>query len=162
MRIAPAGLTLRRSGELVFVAPPGGGRTAAYLEGFLNGKARWYHTPDETINRENIPARVMHDITHCAVALRQPGGVSSVRFLYEVRRVILCDRSEISPEQSGAVSRGREGKYWLFELGTAEALPVELILPAGRGFKFGVCSKADLVKAKGWKDVSGRYSYIYA
>jgi hypothetical protein len=162
VRIAPAGLTLRRSGELVFVAPPGGGRTAAYLDGFLNGKARWYHTPDETINRENIPARVMHDITHCAVALRQPGGVSSVRFLYEVRRVILCDRSEISPEQSGAVSRGREGKYWLFELGIAEALPVEVILPAGRAFKFGVCSKADLVKAKGWKDVSGRYSYIYA
>ena len=162
VRIAPSGLTLRRSGDLVFVAPPGGGRAPEYLQAFLDGAAKWYHTPDETMGRGNIPEQVMRDLTHCAVAIRHPGGVSSVRYIFEIRTVTRCDRSEITPEQSGTSKAGREGRYWLFELGAAELLPSEVKLPSGRKFNFGICGKADLAKAKSWKDVSGRYSYLYA
>ena len=55
----------------------------------------------------------------------------------------------------------RAGDYWLFELGSSVALDSPVQLPEEKHFRFGMCSIADLISAKNWNDISGRYSYLY-
>ncbi len=161
VRIAPTGLTLRRKGDLLYVAPAGPGRTQSYLDGFATGAAMWYHTRDEAINRENIPMRVMNDITHVAVAVPVTEGQLSVNRIYEVRQVSLCKRGDITEFQSGTTKHASTGDYWLFELGNSVALDTPVQLPEEKHFRFGMCSIADLKSANNWNDISGRYSYLY-
>jgi hypothetical protein len=161
VRIAPTGLTLRRDGELVFVAPVGPSRSQDYLDGFASGSAKWYHTRDEAVYRERIPMRVMRDITHVAVAVPSSKGYVSIERIYAVRQVTLCERASINEIQSGTLQANGTGDYWLFELGSSKALEVAVKLPAEEHFRFGLCSVPDLYSAKSWGDISGRYSYLY-
>jgi uncharacterized protein len=161
VRIAPTGLTLRRDGDLVFVAPVGPGRSMEYLDGFATGEAKWYHTRDEAVYRERIPVRVMHDITHVAVAVPCSAGQVSIERIYAIRSVTLCERGAINEFQSGTSQASGAGDYWLFELGSSNALDVAVQLPDEKHFRFGLCSVPDLYSAKSWSDISGRYSYLY-
>ena len=163
VRIAPTGLTLRREGDLLYIAPAGPGRSQSYLDAFATGAAKWYHTRDEAIHREHIPMRVMNDITHVAVAVPVPvaEGQLSVTRIYQVRQVRLCKRGDISELQSGTAIHDGTGDYWLFELGNSVALDSPVQLPEEKHFRFGMCSIADLISAKNWNDISGRYSYLY-
>lgn len=161
VRIAPTGLTLRREGSLLFVAPVGPRRTQAYLSAFKNGNAKWYHTRDEAMHKVRIPVRVMNDISHVAVAVPTGNGTVSISHIYKVSGVKLCPRSEISELQSGTLKPGGGGDYWLFEIGDSEALDTPVYLPDEEHFRFGMCTLADLKTAKTWGDVSGRYNYLY-
>jgi len=161
VRIAPAGLMLRRKGDLLFVASAGPGRAQAYLDAFAAGTAKWYHTRDEAINRERIPMSVMNDITHVAVAVPAEVGLESITRIYEVRRVKLCQRNDITELQSGTAHPSGKGDYWLFYLGDSVALDAPVQLPVEKRFRFGMCTAADLKLAKNWNDISGRYSYLY-
>jgi hypothetical protein len=161
VRIAPTGLTLQRDGELLFVAPTGPRRNPAYLDGFSAGTAKWYHTRDQAISRESIPARVMNDITHIAVAVPLDVDQVAVNQIFAVSSVKRCLRSDISEHQSGAAVPGGAGDYWLFELGESIALEVPVLLPAEVHFRFGMCSLNDLKSARNWNDISGRYNYLY-
>ena len=161
VRIAPTGLSLRREGDLLFVAPAGNARSQAYLDSFKSGTARWYHTRDEAIHRQHIPLRVMNDITHIAVAVPHTMGSLSVTHVYAVKSVKLCPRYEISELQSGTANNSAGGNYWLFELGVAVALATPVQLSEEKHFRFAMCTLADLRAAKGWFDISGRYSYLY-
>lgn len=161
VRIAPTGLRLRREGDLLFVAPAGNARSQAYLDSFKSGTAGWYHTRDEAIHRQHIPLRVMNDITHVAVAVPHTVGCLSVTHVYAVKSVKLCMRHEISELQSGTANNSAGGNYWLFELGVAVALATPVQLSEEKHFRFAMCTLADLKAAKGWFDISGRYSYLY-
>lgn len=162
VRISPSGLTLKRRGDLIFVAPAGPARKPDYLKSFRSGAAKWYHVRDEALNREHIPVRVMNDITHVAVAV--PGSPTSadVWRVFEVSQVRLCQRDEISEAQAGTNLHGSGGNYWLFSLGDSFKLPKPVTLANEKVFRFGICTKADLVKASRWQDVACRYTYIYA
>ena len=82
--------------------------------------------------------------------------------VYAVKRVKLCQRQEISEFQSGTANNGSGGNYWLFELGESIALVTPVQLAEEKHFRFAMCTLADLKAAKGWFDVSGRYSYLYS
>jgi hypothetical protein len=161
VRIAPTGLTLRREGDLLFVAPAGSARSQSYLDSFRAGTAGWYHTRDEAIHREHIPLRVMNDITHVAVAVPHTAGSLSVTHVYAVKSVKLCPRHEISEFQSGTANNSTAGNYWLFELGESVELEAPVQLTEEKHFRFAMCTLTDLKAAKGWFDISGRYSYLY-
>lgn len=161
VRIAPTGLRLRREGDLLFVAPAGNARSQTYLDSFSAGTAGWYHTRDEAIHRERIPLRVMSDITHVAVAVPHIVGSLSVTHVYYVKSVKLCLRHEISEFQSGTANNSSAGNYWLFELGESVELEAPVQLTEEKHFRFAMCTLADLKAAKGWFDISGRYSYLY-
>lgn len=162
VRIAPTGLTLRRKGDLLFVASAGLGRAQVYLEAFTVGTAKWYHTRDEDIHRQRIPISVMNDITHVAVAVPTSADIVSITRIYEVRRVKLCQRNDITETQSGTAHPGGNADYWLFDLGDSVELETPVQLPMEKHFRFGMCTAADLKSAKNWNDISGRYSYLYA
>jgi hypothetical protein len=70
-------------------------------------------------------------------------------------------RHEISELQSGTANNSAGGNYWLFELGVAVALATPVQLSEEKHFRFAMCTLADLKAAKGWFDISGRYSYLY-
>ena len=160
-RIPTTGLTLKRKGELIFVAQAGPDRTPDYIEGFRKGTAKWYHTRDEALHREHIPLRVINDITHVAVAVPATATSSAVWRVFEVAHVTLCARDQISELQAGTAKHGSKGNYWLFMLGDSATLPEPITLADEDGFKLGICTQSDLLKASRWQDVACRYTYIY-
>ncbi|WP_293937703.1 DUF2357 domain-containing protein [Iodobacter sp.] len=161
VRIAPAGLYLRRNGQLVFVAPTGGGRTPAYLERFRQGTARWYHIPVDTINKQQTSHTIMQDIAHCAIAIHSKGKTSVIDYVYDVRSVKRVERSQISAEQAGSNKAAGSGQYWLFELGASHRLDALLQLNTQRPFKFKITSMRDLLSASNGDMLAKRYGYLY-
>jgi hypothetical protein len=162
VRIAPSGLELRRSGELVFVAQSGPDRTPGYIDGFRAGTASWYHTRDQALHRAGIPGNVMNDITHCAIAVPDGNGAWRIDCVFNVISTQLCDRAEISAVQAGTGQPGGNGRYWLFRLGRAEKLLDPIILENTPHFTFGIATLDELPSARNWSDVSTRYDYLYA
>ncbi|WP_052190630.1 restriction endonuclease-like protein [Chitinibacter sp. ZOR0017] len=164
VRIAPSGLQLRRSAELVLVAQTGGGRTPEYLEGFRNGTARWYHIPAETLALRQTPETVINDLRFCAIAVTSAAGQAEISYIFDIRSVRLVQRHEISPAQAGTTKPSATGMYWLFELGAAHRRAVISVPFAlgGRRFSFWITEVADLLHPPPGEPRPGRYSYLYA
>lgn len=162
VRIAPTGLSLVREGPLVFVAPPGPNRSQAYLDGFANGTAGWYHTRDYAFERAGVPVRAIFDMTHVALALPDAHGMRVVKHMFRIKSVKSCARTDITEEQSGTAVHGSTGSYWLFELGESFELPDPAVLPGSSHFQFSICTADELKGATDWPAISGRYTYIYA
>lgn len=160
VRISPTGLSLKRDGNLIFVAPVGPNRTQAYLNGFTTGTASWYHTRQEALDRQLLSKPVMNDITHVAIAVPDANDHLSISYLFEVKSVIQCKRESITADQAGTDQHSSKGMYWLLELGNATPLAQSLILPKQEHFEFALCSNKDLAQASEWKDVSKRYNYL--
>ncbi|MCB5197214.1 DUF2357 domain-containing protein [Deefgea salmonis] len=160
VRIAPSGLQLRRSAELVLVAKTGGSRTSEYLEGFRNGTARWYHIPAETLEKQQIPATVIADLSHCAIAAKTTDGKTAIRYMFDIRSVRQVNRAEISAEQAGTTKAAGTGKYWLFELGAAHGQPDFIELDKARKFNFWIIERPQLSSAKEWDTAPSRYDYL--
>lgn len=160
VRIPPTGLELKRTGNLVFVATTGANRKQDYLQSFLDGNAKWYHTRDKTIERGNISPSVMVDITHVAVLVPSADNNVTASYLYPVKSVSIKDRNEIDPIQAGVDMASEQGLYWLFELGNAINLVSPLTLRSENYFRFGICTESHLAEAKSWSDISSRYSFL--
>lgn len=160
VRIPPTGLKLKRADNLIFVATTGLNRQPNYLQDFLEGKARWYHTRNKTIEGVNISHAVMSDITHLAVLVPTQEKYVQANYLYPVKSVSMKFRNEIFSEQTGTDSGSDDGKYWLFELGNSIELNLPLTLNAEPHFRFGICSESQLFAAKRWQDISSRYSFL--
>jgi uncharacterized protein len=160
VRIAPTGLRLKRDSELVFVADVGPNRSAVYLNGFLNGTARWYHTRDEAIDRRSIPRHLISDITYVAVATHATSGML-IQYVYKVKKANPLMRVDITAEQAGTSIPSSHGLYWLFELESGFALENPLKLSDQKHFRFTICAIDALLNANQWDDILGRYSYLY-
>ncbi|MBM5571894.1 MULTISPECIES: DUF2357 domain-containing protein [Deefgea] len=161
VRIAPSGLHLRRSNALVLVAKTGGGRTAEYLAGFQNGSARWYHIPAETMSQRQIPNTVMTDIAHCAIVVNGTKGAAAIEYGFDIRSVRLVARCQITAAQAGTTSTSDSCEpYWLFELGAAHPLHIDLAHEMPRQFRFRITSMADLTTGKTWQEWPDRYHYL--
>ena len=160
IRIPPTGLELKRAGNLIFVATTGENRKQDYLQSFFDGNAKWYHTRDKTIERDNISPAVMVDITHVVVLVPSPDNNVTAHYLYPVTSVSMKARNEIVPSQAGTDIASEEGLYWLFELGNAIELNSPLTLRGEKHFRFGICSESELSEAKSWSDISTRYSFL--
>ncbi len=133
-RIGQANLRVQQASGLVFVAHIGGNRTAAYLEGYDAGTAKWFHVRNTALVRGEIAPSAMLDVTHCAIAF--PNAVdaaSRITHVYEVNSVSLVNRTDISAEQAGSAAHGSDDKYWLIELRTSVKLdapiPYERVTP---------------------------------
>lgn len=162
VRIAPTGLSLVREGPLVFVAKPGPNRNQAYLDGFANGTAGWYHTRDYAFEREGVPVRAIFDMTHVALAIPDAQGKHVVKHMFRIKSVKSCARADITEQQSGTAVPGSADTYWLFELGESSELLEPAVLPGSNHFQFSICTTDDLKGATDWPAISGRYTYIYA
>jgi hypothetical protein len=160
VRIPPTGLELKRTGDLIFIATTGVSRRQDYLQSFIDGNARWYHTRSKTIEGGNISHAVMNDISHVVVLVPSSGNSVSARYLYQVKSVSIKNRNEISPDQSGTAVPSDSGDYWLFELGSSIKLSSTLTLSAEIHFRFGICSESQLPRVKSWEDISSRYSFL--
>ena len=160
VRIPPTGLKLKREGDLIFVATTGEDRTQDYLQRFIDGSAKWYHTRDKTILNGNISHAVMYDITHVAVLVATADDCVTANYLYPVKAVSSKARQEISFDQAGTSLPSENGICWLFELGTPVLLSTPLTLSSEKHFRFGVCSTQQFYKAKTWADISSRYTFL--
>jgi len=160
VRIPPTGLKLKRADSLIFVATTGSNRQANYLQDFLDGNAKWYHTRNKTIEGVNISNSVMSDITYLAVLAPSHDKNVTANYLYPVKSVSLKLRNEISLQQAGTDSPSEDGLYWLFELGKSIELDLPLTLSSEPNFRFGICSEAQFLGAKSWNDISTRYTFL--
>ena len=127
-RITAPGLSARRRSQLVLLAHVGRGRSANYLDDFMNGRAEWFHVRPVALERASVAPALLADLTHCAVAVEVEPGRSVIRFVYQLRTSAqLVERDCISSAQSGTSQPTGTGQYWLFSLGRAEELraPVE-------------------------------------
>lgn len=151
-RIEPAGLNLRRAGEVVLVAHIGGGRSAAYEDAFRSGIAKWFHVRDLALVRGSIAASAMRDVTHCAVAVPNVNRTESLVFsVYSVKQVCMVNREEISALQAGIAKSEHTGMYWLFELGDSVGLDVPLRYQPAKQFRVWLTSLRALTSAPPWR-----------
>lgn len=152
VRIPPEGLKLTRGRELVLVAPVGPDRSVEYLDSFRKGKAPWYHTKNEALIRFNLPAYVMQDLTHCAIAVPAASGLE-ISHVYDVRSVLQVPRSEISAAQAGVPEKDTDESCWLIRLGGAIPLSTPISLSETDHFEFRLTTTDGLLAAKDWQSM---------
>ncbi len=162
-RITYTGMESSKYKDLSLAIALGTRRDKAYLEGFRQGKAQWYHLPLQTTRSKNIQRHAMREIKHCAFVVYYPNNSKRrIEYSYEVISVQLQKRKNISKEQAGAEMKPEdaEKEYWLFELGRATQLNLSVDASGLRDFKFRLVSIKELAKAKVWKDLSNHYDFL--
>ena len=162
-RISYTGMVSSRYKDLSLAVALGTKRDKAYLEGFRQGKAQWYHLPLQTTISKNIQRHAMREIKHCAFVVYYPDdNKRRIEYSYEIISVQLQKRKNISKEQAGAVvnPKNEDKEYWLFELGRATQLNLSVDVSGVRDFKFRLVSIKELAKAKVWKDLSNHYDFL--
>ena len=146
-RIGHGNLHVRQASGLIFVAHIGDYRTAAYLEEYEAGTAKWFHVRNTAIVRGEIARSAMFDVTHCAIAFRAVGAAASwITHVYKVNRVSCVNRLEISAVQAGSAIHGSNDKYWLFELGASDKLAAPIQYERVKPFRAWLTSKNGLKK----------------
>lgn len=161
-RIATMGTYLGRYRDLTLAASLGSGRSKDYVERYRNGRAAWYHMPVTTTDKKAVERNVMREVRYLAAGVyfddRKDRFISH---LYEVKSVRLVKRGDISNEQAGKKSSSDEEEYWLFELGYAQPLMVQIKMSIrAKRFPFELIQAADLLKATDWKDLTRRYALL--
>ena len=135
-RIPYRGLSVSNKRALTFVMPsaPKKGRTKVYVDGFLNGQAKWYHVPVKTI-ASDYEKTIMYELEYLAVASILKGShARQIEYVWPIRTVTLKKRFEINEEQSGVNKKGDE-VYWLLELDRPIKLNRAIANVPSRSFK---------------------------
>lgn len=93
------------------------GRHNGYFEGFVQGKAQWYHLPKSTF-LQKFKQHVAEEIRYLALASTSDTQSSTKQIdkLWPVKRVTVLPRYAITEEQAGKKSDSTD-PYYLFELG---------------------------------------------
>ena len=158
-RISLTGTYLGRYSDLTLAASlgPTAGRNHQYVQGFLVGRAHWYHTRLDTTNKKSIARNTMREVRYCAIGVHHNGNDRIITHLYEVKSVQLVKRCDLTIEQAGKISLGNKEYYWLFELGYARPLIQPLIMPT-RSFKLKLTNAADLLATTSWATLPEHYT----
>jgi hypothetical protein len=120
--------------DLVLAAKLGKHRNPDYIKRFTDGKAQWYHMPEDFFNHQ-FGHHIANEICYIAIAQEDSGSLLTDK-AYRVQSVALKNREEISEYQSGVRStKGKKVKYWLFQLGEVLVLTNSLINPDASGFR---------------------------
>jgi predicted component of viral defense system (DUF524 family) len=166
-RISTTGTYLERYRDLTLIASLGNGRDPSYLQRFSEGKAIWYHMPLSTTESKSVLRSVMKELRHLAIAVNELGLASRrLKIMYDVKSVSLVNRSEISPDQAGALCEPgkKNAEYWLFELEHARPLTSIIEVPTSEHpperFLFQFSGAAELKNATKWSELSKRYAGI--
>ncbi|WP_297574081.1 restriction endonuclease-like protein [uncultured Deefgea sp.] len=160
VRIAPTGMQISRYSDLVLVAKIGSDRDMGYCRDVELGRARYYHTPVDTTEREHLSHTAMLELTHCALA-----GAAGVQFVYPIKSIKIVPRKAISAEQSGRISdeiKKPEQDYWLIELGVAEALSSCIAIPQSEHLQMKLSSTVALHAGCAWETLPVRYGNLYS
>lgn len=160
VRIAPTGMQISRYSDLVLVAKIGADRDMGYQRDVFRGRARYYHTPVDTTEREHLSRTAMLELTHCALA-----STVGVQFIYPIKSIKIVPRKAISAEQSGRSSDGiknPEQDYWLIELGAAEALGTNIAIPESEHLQMKLSSAVALQAGCAWESLPVRYGSLYS
>ena len=163
VRIGYTGMELSRYQDLSLAVALGSKRSRVYLEGFRQGKAKWYHLPEQTTVTKRVQRAAMREIQSCAFIVYFPyDGQRRIEYIYDVISVQLVRRKAISEEQTGAKAQAAnlEKYYWLFELGRANKLNLSINVSGSRDFKFRLASINELVKANTWGDLPNHYAFL--
>ncbi|NOT84012.1 MAG: DUF2357 domain-containing protein [Methylococcaceae bacterium] len=162
-RISYTGMALSRYQDLCLAVALGANRDKGYLEKYRQGKAEWYHLPEETTVKKNAQRAVMREIKQCAMVVYYPDeNQRRIDYIYDVVSVRLVKREDISAAQAGAkATQNNIGKhYWLFELGKAYKLDSFIDVAGSRDFKFRLISTKALQTAKTWEKLANHYDFL--
>lgn len=153
VRIAPTGTQITRHHDLVLIAKICADRNIDYQRNVFRGMARYYHTPVDTTDREQLSRAAMQALTHCALA-----DAAGVQFIYPVKSIKIVPRKHITYEQSGsAFVKKPEQAYWLIELGESIALETSVSLPESVHFLMKLSSTVALQAGCSWDKLPVRY-----
>ena len=162
-RISYTGMKLTRYQDLSLATALGSKRNKLYLENFRQGKAKWYHLPEQTTVIKRVQRAAMREIKSCAFVVYFPDDEQRrIEYIYDVVSVQLVKRKAISEEQAGAKAQTTNlGKYyWLFELGDVKKMSLSIDVSGARDFKFRLVSVEALTKAKVWSDLPNHYAFL--
>lgn len=159
-RISYSGMQSVRYHDLTLVASLGGKRSAAYIEGFRNGTAQWYHIPVDTTEKKRAAHFIMQELRYCALAVHVEGTHRrEVLYTYPVLSVERRKRSGISEEQTGTTAiRSPDSEYWLLRLGKPFSQNIRVSVPGARDFKFLLTGLNALATAAQWSDLPRHYA----
>ncbi|MFK7861047.1 MAG: hypothetical protein AB8B64_19675 [Granulosicoccus sp.] len=123
-RIPVYGMHQNLHRNLVLVAGLGANRTDAYIEGFVNRAAKWYHCPVATFD-SRYEEHVARELEYLAIAvLDDEQAATYIDYVWPDTGLYRLPRKDISPEQAGVpdAGGGDMSLYWLFELGSPQRL----------------------------------------
>ncbi|MGL5585669.1 MAG: hypothetical protein ACRDDD_09580 [Plesiomonas sp.] len=129
-------------------------RHPRYVQAFQQGKARWYHMPVSTSQRQQISAVMMSAIRYCAIAMPCADmRVQKIQTVYPVISIRLVPRDQLTAEQTGSYKENAptEKQYWLFELGEPQHLPHAIIKPNTTDFSFKLTDYTALQRNTTWQ-----------
>lgn len=162
-RISYTGMALTRYQDLSLAVALGSKRSKVYLERFRQGKAKWYHLPEQTTITKRVQRAVMREVKSCAFVVYFPDVEQRrIEYIYDVISVKLLKRKLISEEQAGAKAQSTnlENDYWLFELGDIKKISLSIDVSGIRDFKFRLLSIDALSQAKVWSDLPNHYAFL--
>ena len=129
-------------------------RHPRYVHAFQQGKARWYHMPVSTSQRQQISAVMMSAIRYCAIAIPSADmRVQKIQTIYPVISIRLVPRNQLTAEQTGSYKEHAptEKQYWLFELGEPQHLPRAISKPNTTDFSFKLTDYTALQRNTTWQ-----------
>lgn len=130
-------------------------KTPAYLNGFLNGTAKYYHIPVTTLNNKDIAYQVVLETRYFVIAV--PENLNSAtaitaHFIYKVKNIKQVRRCDLTVEQAGSLDQKTE-YYWLFELASSSAMPHVLNCTATQGFAVFMSTAQEVLAGKSWQEL---------
>jgi predicted component of viral defense system (DUF524 family) len=157
IRISSYGMTQQRYNDLLLAADVFKNKGDEYTTPFLSGSAKWYHIPQATIAAGTESRHIMKELRFCAFRINSTGP-RVCEYIYSVKSVRLEKRKNIDQYAGGPTKHKPEAPYWLLELGPSFKCPVDLSSQyTARSFKFRLFTFSDLLDAKSWDDIPGKY-----
>jgi hypothetical protein len=165
-RIPTAGMRHERYTNLTMVVtgPPArihqdseNPRSQAYLDGFRNGAARWFHMKYIASERIGIDSFVVREVRFLVISDRTVPHQAC--WVWPVVSVELKPRNTLTAEQSGGEHASTD-LYWLFELGPPHPLPHPIANFPQRGHHLKFVSLPNIWSTTSFADLPSVYEFL--
>lgn len=162
-RIPYQGTSVSRYRNLTIVASQlGPDRNKDYIDSFIKGEAKYYHTRGLAFSRQRIEEIVVAEAEYLAVSVQvDPSSSSLISHVYPIKNAKPVKRRELTEEQTGTVKiSDPDEDYWLFELGKSLSLKSPLEKTPGSHFRVELVDLLELTEADAWNQVNSKYASL--
>jgi hypothetical protein len=162
-RIPYRGLSTAKQEGLTITMPsaPKNGRTQAYVDGFINGEASWYHVPVTTVESKYERA-IMFELQYIAIATIPTGHHGrQIEWIWPIKSVTITARSELTEVQAGSLKNSSE-VYWLLKLGQPLKLKKSILNVPIRKFTEAIklTTLDNLTEVEQFQDIHSVYTSV--
>ena len=162
-RIGSRGMDVSYVRDLVAIMSHiGNDRSAEYIEKFMLGEARYYHTKQLAFERQGMERHIIKEARYLAVGLDREGAADrEIQWVYPIKKAEQVARGDLTGAMTGRPDCDDPKEcYWLFHLGNALKLRNACHQPVVEHFSIRFVELATL-NTGGYPDIiSERYQGV--